>query len=159
MATSPDKAYLISGRDYEYFKRAATKVHNLRGRGIANGYDTLSIAIPAQRRPTDNSNSTDSKIVRVKVTSTASGGGKYNGKLVTGTSDATASGDLSEDDIGTVAGSENALVLNTPEVGKSTHDLEASGFLPLIFLGVRVGTTDDGDAIIVIDGQQWEDCT
>lgn len=95
--------------------------------------------------------------VRVKISGSASGGGKYNGNLWKNPTSVSASGNLSEADLGTSGNS--CLILNVREVGKSTHDLASSAFLPLIFPGQLVCTNSDGTPVVVIDGFQWEDCT
>jgi len=93
-----------------------------------------------------------------KVTSNASGGGKYNGKVVYGASSASASGNLAESDFGTVHTSETILALNVREVGKSTHDVSSSTYLPLVFLGIVIGLNTSGSIIVAFDGMQWQDC-
>ncbi len=93
----------------------------------------------------------------VKVTGSASGGGKYSGVLwTTPTSNIAATGNLSEGEVG-VSG-DAVRIVNVREVGKSTHDLASSGFLPLIFPAVFLKVADDGVPVYAIDGLQWEDC-
>jgi hypothetical protein len=95
--------------------------------------------------------------VAAKVTRSATGGGKYNGNLFNRpTSDISPDTDLSEADLGTAG--QACLILNTQEVGKSTHDLASGGFLPLIFIGLLIHTNSDGMPVVLIDGDQWEDC-
>jgi len=97
--------------------------------------------------------------VLVTVTGSASGGGKYTGKtLAAPAAMAAATGNLAETDLGVVADANDALVLNVREVGKSTHDLASTGFLPLVFIGKKIGVNADGKQVIVIDGLQQEDC-
>lgn len=94
----------------------------------------------------------------VKPTAAGSGGGKYTGNIWTPpTSDISASGTLVESDIGTAGTS--CIILNTREVGKTTHDIAFSGFLPLIFPGRIIHINADGTPVVAIDGNQWEDCT
>ena len=63
----------------------------------------------------------------VKITGDATGGGKYNGKSYANTisSDVSASGNVSESELGTLAASDDCLVLNFAEEGETTHDLTA----------------------------------
>ena len=95
--------------------------------------------------------------IRFKISSSASGGGKYNGKTVSGLSSATGTGNLAEADFGTVNSTEDLLCLNVREVGKSTHDVSSSTYLPLIFIGIIIGYAS-GKAIVAFDGMQWQDC-
>lgn len=97
-------------------------------------------------------------IVLFKVTSSAAGGGKYNGKIVSVGSSTGADGNLSEGDFGTIGSTENILAFNVREIGKSTHDLSNIGYLPLLFLGLVIGSTSDQKTIVAFDGNQWEDC-
>lgn len=94
----------------------------------------------------------------VKITGNAAGGGKYTGYLVKlPTVNIPATGNLTEAEVALVEVNVVRIV-NRREVGKSTHDLAASGFLPLIFDAVFLKTADDGVAVYAIDGAQQEDC-
>ena len=101
---------------------------------------------------------TEETQIRFKISSNASGGGKYNGKSVTGGSIASDTVDLAESDFGTINSTEDLLCLNVREVGKSTHDISNSTYLPLIFIGDVIGMTSDNKQIVAFDGYQWEDC-
>ncbi len=79
--------------------------------------------------------------ITVKITSNASGGGKYNGRSVTGASTAVASGNLSMPEGMTVAGSDDCLIINYAENGLSTHVLTTSSFHTGIKLGISGGLT------------------
>lgn len=95
----------------------------------------------------------------VQVTGSASGGGKYTGSLLARpASDIPAAGNLSAAEVtsGTI---ETIRIVNTREVGQSTHDLASASFLPLVFVGVYLKTANDGVAVYAIDGQQWENCS
>lgn len=96
--------------------------------------------------------------VQVKITGNATGGGKYVGRLVKGSSTANDIDNLTEADLGTASGSEDCLILNRREVGSAGHDLEATGYLPVVFDGRPIGYTTDGKLIVTIDGGQQEDC-
>lgn len=97
--------------------------------------------------------------VLVKITGNAAGGGKYTGRILRAADgDVTASTNVSEASFGNIPGADDALVINSREVGKSTHDIGASGALPLIFLGLLVQTNSDGKIVVAIDGAQWKDC-
>jgi hypothetical protein len=97
----------------------------------------------------------------VKITGSASGGGKYVGQLlhpVLRDTDIPAAGDLTEAEI-RGGDLEEIRIINSREVGKSTHDLASSAFLPLIFIGTFIKVADDGVAVYMIDGAQQEDCS
>lgn len=131
----------------------------MRGDGLKVSPFGVSFEIPTGRRPGVPHPSTPS--VLVKITGDASGGGKYNGKILTPpTSAFTATGTLAESEIGVVPTADNALVFNLQEVGKNTHDIDtAGGFVPLVFIGIVIGATTAGLRVVVIDGSQWEDCS
>ncbi len=99
--------------------------------------------------------------VRVKITSAASGGGKYNGRILTSSTTAVAAtGDLAESDLGTVPGGDNCLVLNGAEVGKATHDLTSGTPVAKVFVGMLLPQRSTGDVfVVVINGLDPETCT
>ncbi len=100
--------------------------------------------------------------VIVKITSAASGGGKYNGRVfVPPTSDVNATGNVVEGDMGTLPGADDALIINMNEKGQSTHDLtNASNTLQLYFHGKWQRTnTSGGKKVVYINGFWWENCT
>ena len=99
------------------------------------------------------------RIVLVKVLGAASGGGKYEGRIVLPRSSAVATGNLTEDDFGQIGGDDDSLVLNAQEVGKSTHDLTSVTPVSKIHLGFVCGVTDDGKSFVAINADDWEDCT
>lgn len=80
-----------------------------------------------------------------KISSNASGGGKYYGKVVYGVSSATGSGNFAESDTGTVHSSETLLCLNTRELGTSAHILPISK----ICSGVIIGLSSDAKAVVI----------
>lgn len=95
----------------------------------------------------------------VKITGSASGGGKYTGvRWTRPTTGAAATGNLTEAELGTTAVTA-IRVLNTREVGLATHDLASASFLPLIFPAEFRGIAADGAEVWAIDGAQQEDCT
>lgn len=75
----------------------------------------------------------------VKITSNAAGNGKYNARILTGLSTATATTNLSMPAGMTVPGADNALFLNLPESGGSGHNLTTNSFA----MGLIVGTTTE----------------
>ena len=86
-----------------------------------------------------------SRYVTVKITSTASGGGKYLGVTVIGTSDEVASGTLSLPSAGrTITGGENVLFCNVWESGLSEHNVAANSF----GCGHVVGKQSDGRLVV-----------
>lgn len=96
--------------------------------------------------------------ILVKITGTASGGGKYTGVIWSPpTVNIPATGDLTEAEVG-VTSSSVVRVVNTTEVGKSTHDLASTGYLPLIFPATLLKTADDGVPVYAIVGFQVYDC-
>jgi hypothetical protein len=100
------------------------------------------------------------RLVRVKVTSAASGGGKYNGRIwPLPTTAIAATGNLAATELGTDPGSDNALILNNQEVGKSTHDLTTATVVVQFFNGIIIGATSDGITVVEIDGIDWENCS
>ena len=111
--------------------------------------------------------------VVVKLTGNASGGGKYTGRILTGSSAAVASGNLAMPEGMTVPGADNALVLNEEEDGQSGHRLAtpcyavgtvagSSAALAVVMirgaLGATAGPTTLGDGTggaVAADGTSW----
>lgn len=96
--------------------------------------------------------------VLVSPTSNATGGGKYNGRTHAGAVTVNATDNLSASDFGAPESEDNCLILNLREVGSTGHALEMSGYLPTIFIGIPIGSTEDGKLVVAIDGAQDEDC-
>ena len=88
-----------------------------------------------------------------KITSAASGGGKYNGRTVTGLSTAVATGNLAMPEGMTVAGSDNLLLLDLTENGLSTHQVKVDGTVFVQYL--PVGVTSGGLTIGVFQSGGW----
>ena len=86
-------------------------------------------------------------IVVVKVISNATGGGKYNGRILRGRSTAVATGNLSMPEGLTVPAANDSLVLNMRENGASTHWVAANTFA----LGEIVGMTAAGLFIVTTE--------
>lgn len=84
--------------------------------------------------------------VVVKILSNAAGGGKYNGRILTGDSTAVAAGTLNMPEGMTVPGADDALILNLMENGTVTHDLAVSGF----HFGTTAGTSA-GKTVVIIN--------
>lgn len=98
--------------------------------------------------------------VTVIISTAASGGGKYNGRVwINPKSDVSASGTLAIADLGTDPGADNALILNRQEVGKATHDLTTSPVTVTFFGGEIIRINSDGKYVVAIDGTDWKDCT
>jgi hypothetical protein len=96
-----------------------------------------------------------------KITDTYAGGGKYKGKMWVPTAgDVATSGDLAEDDLGQADPdyTDDILILNTREVGRSTHDLDSSGYLPLVVPLLFIQMNEDGQRVYMIDTRQSKDC-
>lgn len=138
------------------FARLLRKVDTLNGPGVSNNKDTITIATPQTPPPPRVGQRPNSGAIR--ITSEATGGGKYNGTLLAAASSAIAlTGNVSLGSTG-----ESVLVLNTREEGASTHDLDVSGdYQPTVFIGVYVGQSDESPSrrVFAIDGVQQEDCT
>lgn len=98
--------------------------------------------------------------VWVKVTGDATGGGKYNGRIVTrGAAAPNLSSNLSEADLGTLPSNDNCYVFNAAEVGKTTHDLTAGTPVARMFPGIYTGYAHtDGRPFIRISGYDWVEC-
>jgi len=77
----------------------------------------------------------------VEITGAAAGGGKYNGRLVTGVSGAAASGNLAMPEGMSVAGTDNALVLNEEEDQESGHRLAIGAYAVGRIVGTSAGLT------------------
>ena len=88
------------------------------------------------------------------VTGNASGHGKYTGKSFADvTADVSASGDLAESDFGTLAASNDCLVLVPAELGNSTtgHDVTAAANtakFAIYFTGRLVRINSDGTKVV-----------
>lgn len=91
-------------------------------------------------------------MVRVKVTSNAAGGGKYNGRiLLSATNAVSATGDLAETDIG-VSDTQDALILNPNEIGRTTHCLTSAG--SAVYLGyLQPDRSTEGKQVVVLTGE------
>lgn len=91
------------------------------------------------------------------ITGNASGSGKYTGKSFADiTSNVSASGALAEADCGTLATSNDCLVLNLIELGSTNtgHDLTATANVTqfsLYFVGRLLRVNSDGTKVIEID--------
>lgn len=102
-----------------------------------------------------------SSVVWVKVTGNASGGGKYNGRIITerAASVPTLTGNVAEIDFGVIPPADDCYILNSSEVGKSTHDLTAGTPVTKMFVGIRTGHLHtDGKPFIRIAGFDWLNC-
>lgn len=103
----------------------------------------------------------------VKITGSAAGGGKYTANIWVRPdfdADIPATGNLSEAELGSVLKDSDGntivvRVVNVREVGKSTHDLESSGYLPLIMPATFLKYANDGVAVYVVNVIQQKDCT
>ena len=90
------------------------------------------------------------------ITGNASGNGKYVGKSFTDrTTDASASGNLAESDFGTLAGSNDCLILNAAELGSSTtgHDVTAAANtaqFAIYFVGRLLRINADGTKVVEV---------
>lgn len=129
-------------------------MRRLRGEGLTNSPFGPSLCVPRRRRGPIRAGGEGA--VLVKITGNSTGGGKYEGKILTSPlASVTASGDLAQADVGELPDTVDALIVNTREVGSTAHDLTtALGTTPLIFLGRVVGDSDQGLTEVVIEGDQ-----
>jgi hypothetical protein len=96
----------------------------------------------------------------VRITSAASGGGKYNGVILKPPASApTASGDLTAADAGDDTDATVCLVFNHQERGLSTHYLTEAGNTNVKdFPGVLGPPTADGVPVVHINGDYGKAC-
>lgn len=64
---------------------------------------------------------------------------------------------VAQGDVG-IAASATIYLVNSREIGKSTHDLASSSFLPLLFRGTFIDNYNT-TPVFIFDGLQWEDCS
>jgi hypothetical protein len=90
------------------------------------------------------------RVCVVKITSNATGGGQYNGKILTGTSNADGSADLAMPEGMNVPVAEDCLIINPDENGLPTHWLKLDEFA----IGHVIGQTADATPkkIVEING-------
>ncbi len=95
-------------------------------------------------------NQSPTEAVVVKVTGSATGNGEYNGRVLSGLSNASASLNLAMPAGMAIAGSDNALVLNVEEDGQTGHRLQSGSYAT----GAVVGTTSESTprTIVAIRG-------
>jgi hypothetical protein len=117
--------------------------------GTGDKFVFLSLSLPLSRS------------VLVKVTGDCTGGGKYNGRILsTGAASPDLTTTLAEADFGTVPSADNCYVLNSAEVGQSTHDLTSGTPITKVFVGSITGYLHtDGKPFIRINGNDWKACT
>lgn len=140
----------------EMARRLEKKIANARGFAV-NNRDCLAAHPPSSGHRWPIPTSQPSTIL-VKITGNATGGGKYTGIVfTTPAAMAVETGDLSEADLGQASG-QVALILNVREVGKTTHDLTAGDYLPLVFVGKKLGVNASGSVVVAVDVVQQEDC-
>lgn len=153
-----DQGYQLSEELLRQIQNCIRWQRNFRvsGAGLVNKPDSCSISIPS---PTPASSARFGREMQfVKVTSAASGGGKYNGNLWTlHTTTPAATGDLAEADFG-VAGVA-VLIFNAAEAGASTHDLTTGTPKSKIFPAVFIGMTSGGVPVFGVNAVDWEACT
>jgi hypothetical protein len=140
------KGIVLSQTTFDYLMRAAERVYGLHGPGITNGPSGISITPPPARQQPGRSD--DDSGVTVKITSAASGGGQYNGRILTGQSTADGSGDLALPEGMTVPDADDCLVINLSESVVSGHEIANNSFRT----GRVVGVTTAGLRIVVVSG-------
>ena len=115
--------------------------------------------------------------VVVKITGAAGGGGKYTGRVLSGSSDATASATLDMPEGLSIPAADNALICNVEEDGETGHRLAipgyavgeivgSSGGATVVMIRGALGSTDSptslGDGTggsVSADGSSWSKAT
>jgi hypothetical protein len=98
--------------------------------------------------------------VRVRVSTNASGGGKYYGyRVLMPTAALSASGNVADADLGASASSQ-VLIFNAAEVGQSTHDLTILPVRQATFGAWFIGMSDETPPkpTYMINGFDIENC-
>lgn len=150
--------YVFSDHDKSEWNRIRRKVDSIRGPGVVNSPD--SITISSAGGSVNQSGEWEFKWVLVKVVSAAAGGGKYNGRILEhATADIPDAGNLSVSELGTVPSLDNCLVLNPPEIGKSTHDLTTGTPNAQYFWGVVFHVNSNGTRVVLLTGYDWLNCS
>jgi hypothetical protein len=147
---------LMTKRAIEQVERAIRKLNNIRGEGcrVVHCNDNIVIMVPQQAQRVLRSSEPDTVVISGKVTSDASGKGKYNGKSFTDrTTDVLATGDLAESDFGDLSSTEDCLILNPVELGSSTtgHDVTATANtdkFAIYFTGRLDRVNSDGKKVV-----------
>jgi hypothetical protein len=157
-------AKVVDDRADRILADVVTRVKGMKGGpgiNVVNGPQgiTISLAPTREHRPHQSGGSSTDSIVVVEITSAASGGGKYNGKIIPRpASDVAATGDLAELEIGNAPDSDDCLIENLMEVGQSTHELtHADNTYQKFFIGMLRRTNTDGMKVVAINGF-WFGC-
>jgi hypothetical protein len=113
----------------------------------------------------------------VQITGAAGGGGKYNGRILTGSSGAVVSGDVAMPEGMNIPPADNALILNEEEDGLDGHRLQvpayavgqiagSSGGLSVVMIRGAIGATAGAAALgdgtggaVAADGTAWSKTT
>jgi hypothetical protein len=157
----PDLSSLEAPDDLDYQEQRAIPAgdDSVLAQEVADLRNQLAAAmtlirwLQEQAAPRTVASSGGGGAVVVRITGNASGGGKYNGRILTGTSTAVAAGTLAMPAGMTVPGADNALILNLYEDGKITHDLVANTF----HIGVPAGVSA-GKTVVHIQSLKVQDC-
>lgn len=155
-------SYTLEVESQEYarrIRRAVRRTENIRGSGVRLTDDAIEIIPSAQQSSGPQLPSI--RLLWVKITGNETGGGKYQGKSYThdGSSDVSASGNVSESELGTLASSVDCRVLNFAEKGASTHDLTAGTPAIDTFLCHWYRTNSDGIKVCAVVAFDRETCT
>ena len=121
-------------------------------RGVIPSVDawkrTAAIVQQIEREPLNQRGAIAPRVFRhrgcrlIRITSAASGGGKYNGKLLNSpASSVTPTGTLATADMG--SDGVDVLVLNAAEAEQATHDLTAGTPVQTVFIASYVGMSDE----------------
>lgn len=138
-----------TAQDWNQIVDAVNKLMSIKGTGGIR-IKNLPNGITIQGSPSG-------EIVFVKITNNASGGGKYVGKLFRLPNvDISASGNLAATDIGSLPDDDDCLILNCPEIGKSTHDLTGVMGASTVFMGEIRYRNSDGKYVVAINGFVFE---
>lgn len=133
----------------EYLDSLARAIIELQGLAVVNvqspltfQQNTLGAVIPAQ-------------VVLLKVTSAInSQGGRYKGKLIYGFGNASASGNLTATDLGSVVSDENLIVWDLSDLGTSAHSINLSDNTEAIRFGclITVDQTSKLKVVLLVGG-------
>jgi hypothetical protein len=146
--------YVLTPEFVKEWNRIRKKVDSMRGAGVSNTPFAITIAASGGG---DSIMSSGLRLVLVRVSSAATGGGYYNGKLLRpphSLPDGTANLLLTH--IATVPANDDALIANLAEENQADHQLTDSFSNVTTFLGLLLpGVNSNGKHVVVTNGYDW----
>lgn len=141
----PEPGYIFDAPGARRVVAATRRTERILGVGLVDGASDQAVA---------------ERLIWVKITGNATGGGKYTGKsrIAGPSSDVSASSSVAESDLGTFAPSNDCLVLNFAEEGESTHDLTAGTPKIDTFLCHWFRTNSDDKKVCAVVAYDRETC-